>query len=327
MSKSKLSVAMCTYNGARFLPEQLESIASQTRLPDELVVCDDGSADESAEIIRRFAKNAPFPVRLELNEKNLGATKNFEKAIGLCQGDLISLADQDDVWKPQKLAVVEKTLEEHAGAGYVFSDAGLIDEAGKLAGPRLWKSDRSRWLAVRSFSGGKQVAALIRRNPCTGATMAFRSTLKGVLLPISSYFVHDYWIALLASCVGAYGVPILEPLIQYRQHRGQQIGARRMSILDKVRWVRRAGPCEYSNRTQGYVDLRERLLALAAEGRLYPTAHMVLVQEKSLHLSRRAAAHSARGTAKLERVFSELITGRYARYSNSWVSVVEDLCF
>jgi glycosyltransferase involved in cell wall biosynthesis len=322
-----VSVALCTYNGARFLREQLESIAAQTRLPDELVVCDDGSADESVEIVRSFAKNAPFPVRLELNEKNLGATKNFEKAIGLCEGDIIALSDQDDVWKPQKLAVLEKTLEEHPGAGYVFSDAELIDEAGILAGPRLWKSDRSRWLAVRSYSGGKQVAALIRRNPCTGATMAFRSTLKGVLLPISSYFVHDYWIALLASCVGAYGVPILEPLIQYRQHQGQQIGALRMSILDKVRWVRRVGPSEFSNRTRGYVDLRERLLGLTAEGRLYATSHMVLVQEKSLHLSRRAAAHSARGPAKLRKVLSEVFSGRYARYSNSWASVVEDLCF
>src|SRR4029077_8380451 len=117
MNKPRLSIAMCTYNGARFLPEQLESIAAQTRLPDELVVCDDGSADESAEIVRNFGKNAPFPVRLELNEKNLGATKNFEKAIGLCQGDLISLADQDDVWKPQKLSKLWLVFQENPGAG------------------------------------------------------------------------------------------------------------------------------------------------------------------------------------------------------------------
>src|SRR5216683_3439034 len=114
---------MCTYNGARFLLHQLESIAAQTRLPNELVVCDDRSADESLEIVRSFAKRAPFPVRLEINEKNLGSTKNFEKAIGLCQGEIIALADQDDVWKPRKLAVLEKTLEEHPEAGYVFSDA------------------------------------------------------------------------------------------------------------------------------------------------------------------------------------------------------------
>src|SRR5258708_29962312 len=123
MNEQRISVAMCTYNGARFLAQQLESIVAQTRLPDELVVCDDVSADESPEIIRKFAKNAPFPVRLELNEKNLGSSKNFEKAIGLCRGGLIALADQDDVWKPQKLAVLETVLENHPEVGYAFSDA------------------------------------------------------------------------------------------------------------------------------------------------------------------------------------------------------------
>src|SRR6266567_6944512 len=110
MSKSRISVAMCTYNGARFLREQLESIAAQSRLPDELVVCDDGSTDETVETIKAFVGRAPFAVRLEINSKNLGSTKNFEKAIGLCEGEIIALADQDDVWKPQKLAVLEATL-------------------------------------------------------------------------------------------------------------------------------------------------------------------------------------------------------------------------
>src|SRR5713101_1538304 len=110
MNKMYLSVAMCTYYGARFLQEQLESIAAQTRLPDELVVCDDRSADGSVEIVRNFAKSAPFPVQLEINETNLGAIKNFEKAIGLCEGETIALADQDDIWKPQKLSRLSVAL-------------------------------------------------------------------------------------------------------------------------------------------------------------------------------------------------------------------------
>src|SRR3712207_5989304 len=98
-----LSVALCTYDGARYLPEQLESLARQRRLPDELVVCDDGSADDTVDVVRRFADRAPFAVRLSLNPQNLGFVKNFEQAIRLCRGDLIALADQDDVWHPQKL--------------------------------------------------------------------------------------------------------------------------------------------------------------------------------------------------------------------------------
>src|ERR1700704_2935070 len=116
MSELRIWVALCMYNGADFLSEQLESIAAQTRLPDELVVCDDGSSDDSTDIVRNFAKNASFPVRLEVNEKNLGSTKNFEKAIGLCNGDIISLADQDDVWKLHKLAVLEAALKNHPQA-------------------------------------------------------------------------------------------------------------------------------------------------------------------------------------------------------------------
>src|SRR6266704_3029265 len=110
MSKFQISIALCTYNGARFLPEQLESIAAQTRLPDEMVVCDDRSADETTDIIRTFAKNALFPVRLEINEQKLGSTKNFEKAIRLCHGEIIAPADQDDVWNPQKLSKLWRAL-------------------------------------------------------------------------------------------------------------------------------------------------------------------------------------------------------------------------
>jgi glycosyltransferase involved in cell wall biosynthesis len=327
MNKQRLSVAMCTYNGARFLREQLESIALQTRLPDELVVCDDGSADESVEIIRRFADHAPFPVRLEINEKNFGSIKNFEKAICLCEGHLIALADQDDVWGPHKLERLCCTLEENPTAGYAFSDAELINEAGQPLGSTLWESVRFRGSVLRNFCGTNQVAALLRRNATTGATMAFRSSLKRILMPMSPYFVHDYWISLLASCEGSYGVPIPERLIQYRQHSGQQIGARRRSILEKVEWARQVGPAEYDNRTQGYVDLRERLVAAGASGETFPANHLALLEEKIGHCTRRAAAHSSRATAKVRTVVSEMLSGRYARFSNSWKSIVEDLCF
>ncbi len=327
MNQQRISVAMCTYNGARFLPQQLESIAAQTRLPDELVVCDDGSADESAEIARNFAKNAPFPVRLEINEENLGSTKNFEKAIGLCRGEILAPADQDDLWRPEKLAVLETALNGHAEAGYVFSDAELIDECGAPTGRALWGSIRFRGAVLDRFSEGAQVAPLLRRNAVTGATMAFRSDLKSILLPMSPHFVHDYWIALLASCLGWLGVPIPEWLVQYRQHNGQQIGAMRSSILEKVRWARQVGQIQYSNRTQGYLDLRERLLLAVKNGWTCPANHMGLLEEKIVHCCKRAAVHSSRGPAKVSEVVSEVLTGRYERFSNSWVSVVEDLCF
>lgn len=96
MFATTISTAMCTYNGEKYLREQLESIARQTLLPNELVVCDDCSSDETVEIIQDFSRNAPFSVRLMINENNLGFAKNFEKAITLCSGEIIVLSDQDD---------------------------------------------------------------------------------------------------------------------------------------------------------------------------------------------------------------------------------------
>src|SRR6266481_8759069 len=140
MKRLPISVAMCTYNGGRFLAEQLESIAVQTRLPDELVVCDDRSTDESVEIVRNFARHAPFPVQLEINEENLGSTKNFEKAISLCQGEIVALADQDDVWYRHKLDWIEKAFARSSAPVAAFSDADLIDNDSRSLDARLWSS-------------------------------------------------------------------------------------------------------------------------------------------------------------------------------------------
>src|SRR5262245_48111587 len=117
------SVAMCTYNGSRYLSAQLDSIGTQTRPPDELMICDDGSVDDTVQLIEKFADSAPFVVRLEVNSANLGSTKNFEKAIQRCKGDLIALADQDDVWLPRKLELLEAEFQRSPNVGLVFSDA------------------------------------------------------------------------------------------------------------------------------------------------------------------------------------------------------------
>ena len=125
----RLSIALCTYNGSAYLSEQLESLAAQTRTPDELVVCDDNSTDgRTVEMVRAFARNSPFAVRFSVNRKTLGPKKNFQRAIARCQGDVIFLCDQDDVWEPNKLARIEETLLAAPEAGFVFTDAEVVDE-------------------------------------------------------------------------------------------------------------------------------------------------------------------------------------------------------
>ena len=124
----RLSIAMCTYNGGSSLREQLTSVLTQGRLPDELVICDDGSTDCTVEIVREFQAAAPFEVQLIVNDKKLGSTKNFEKCIQLCKGDIIVLSDQDDSWQPDRLRLSEEVFLARPDAGAVFSDALIVDD-------------------------------------------------------------------------------------------------------------------------------------------------------------------------------------------------------
>ena len=117
MPAMRISVAMCTYNGANFLPAQLASISDQTRPPDEIIVCDDASNDETRALLERFARTSAIPVSLYFSDQNVGSVKNFERAIGLCTGDVIALSDQDDVWRADKLQLIENAFREHPAAG------------------------------------------------------------------------------------------------------------------------------------------------------------------------------------------------------------------
>ncbi len=138
-----ISIAMATYNGERFIREQLDSLAAQTRLPDELVITDDGSTDRTLEIIGDFARDAPFPVRVYRNDRNLGYTRNFFRAAGLCTGQWIAYCDQDDVWLPGKLETVERNMEGQAVMLIVHS-AEIVDKSLASTGVRYPNFRRRR---------------------------------------------------------------------------------------------------------------------------------------------------------------------------------------
>lgn len=125
---TRVSVALASYNGAAYIEEQLDSLARQERLPDELIVCDDGSSDQTVALTRGFASRAPFPVRIEQNPVRLGIAKNFEKALSLCTGDLMFLADQDDVWLPSKIRMMQRALETNTDVLVGLNDAEIVDD-------------------------------------------------------------------------------------------------------------------------------------------------------------------------------------------------------
>jgi glycosyltransferase involved in cell wall biosynthesis len=220
--RTRISVAMCTYNGDRFLSAQLASIAQQTRLPDELVMCDDRSTDQTLSIVRAFADSVSFPVKIFVNEQNLGFAANFEAAIRRCSGELIALSDQDDVWYPQRLERSEQELVAHPEAGVVFSDGDLIDEQDQPLGQTLWQRlgfDAERRHALM-FG---QLVVLAKHRFVTGATMMFRANLRAHCLPVGQGWIHDEWIVMTAAAFAGLR-PIEEPLIRYRVHGTQQVG-------------------------------------------------------------------------------------------------------
>ncbi len=217
-----ISIALTTYNGEKYLPAQLDSLARQTRLPAELVVSDDASADGTKAMILDFAKRAPFPVHFNENERRLGYRDNFMRAVGFCRSDLIAFCDQDDIWDLHKLAAMERVFDE-PDVYLAFHNAIVITRHGKAYG---------RFYKARS---GIEVSAPLGRNPwivAPGFTQMFRRDLtRFSFLHAASVDVdwpgktlpHDRWFYFLASVFGRIAF-LGEPLARYRQHGKNTFG-------------------------------------------------------------------------------------------------------
>jgi glycosyltransferase involved in cell wall biosynthesis len=318
---NRISVAMCTYNGAAYLAEQLASIAGQTQLPDELVICDDRSTDATAEIVHRFAASAPFEVHFEVNKQNLGSRANFAKAIQACRADWILLADQDDVWMPRKVQTLAGEAAGRTDVGFLFSDAVVVDSSRRSLGYTLWNSLRFSKSEQRRMNAGDAFELLLRRNVVTGATMMFRAEHRDWLLPIDGHWVHDGWIALLIAAVAGV-VAVGEPLIEYRQHPNQQIGATKRTIQEDYRRVRSRSAEHFEAIAADYAAARARLMKFRRLLR-HPQSS-VWLDEKIEHFRAKAQMRTS-SQPRVPAVLRELLRFHYLRYSTGWRSLAQDL--
>lgn len=221
----KTSVAMCTYNGEKFIKAQLESILNQTVPLSEIIICDDGSNDKTIQIIQQFQLVNP-KIILHINKINLGSNKNFEKSISFCSGDFIFLSDQDDIWRNDK---VEKTLaifNQNPRAEGVFSNANLIDDKGNVIFENIsiwdfflfYESKMSKPINLFDF-------LISNGNFLTGATLCIRKEVKDFCFPFQTAkkFLHDEWFALILSKRQTLYYTT-EKLLFYRLHNSQQLG-------------------------------------------------------------------------------------------------------
>ena len=311
MSAPRVSVALATYNGARFLPAQLASIAAQSHRPDEIVVGDDGSQDATEEVLARFERDSGITVRFARNVERLGSSANFGAVLLRCQGDVVFLCDQDDVWAPHKVATCLASLAARPDAAFVFSNAGLIDEDGAALRGSLWDRvffDRTQQAA---FAAGGALEILLKTNTVTGATMAVRRAALAAALPVPPGWVHDGWLAFVLALDHA-ALPIDERLMDYRVHASQQIGVIGWSPAALLGLVRKQDALFYRREAANFRVLAEHIAA-RAEHPVGPPMAMTGASSKAAFLERRAAGREGL-LACLGGVMASLAAGDYRRY-------------
>lgn len=322
------SIALCTYNGGRFLREQLQSILDQSHQPFELIACDDGSTDETIRILQDYAASSPFPFHILRNETNLGSTANFEQAILNCQGDVIVLCDQDDRWHVNKLLRLHSVFTKACDTALVFSDAMIVDAKGQLLDCQLWPTAGFHERLQATFRKRSPLDVLLKQNVVTGATMAFETRWRDRVLPIPENWVHDAWIALVIAMAGGHIELLSEPLIDYRQHPGQQIGVPLnsrggvLNLWQQLMFARQLTAVNFETQCQQFSVAAAKAKELC--GREHPIPQ--IIAEKMHHLRLRAEIKRQPWRNTLLAI-RDLVCGRYHRYSLGCGSFLLDVSY
>lgn len=321
-----VSVALCTYNGERFVAEQVRSILHQTRMPAQVVVSDDASTDATVRIVKdvfaRFGaeRGGAAPVLTVLrNDHALGVTANFQQACLACTGDLIALSDQDDLWAPDRL---ERMVAQFASAPeltLVHSDARLVDDSGSPLGGSLAEAIGFSSAEQQKIHSGRALEVLLRRNVVTGATTVFRRGLLESAAPFPEAWVHDEWLAMAAVITGRMDF-LPAQLTDYRQHGSNQIGAAKPTLGDKVSRVRtpraernsrllaRAKALE--TRLAELDGVSDRVRALAAKKRHHEEVRSALPDNRLLRVAP---------------VLWHALSGDYSRFGRARYDILRDL--
>ena len=231
----KISVAFIVYNGARYMREQLDSIVVQTHKVQEIIVCDDASSDNTKEILEEYKNKHPNLFFIHYNTQNLGPTKNIEKAIQACTGDITLLVDQDDYWEAHKVATIIKWFEQNPTMNGLFTNGSLMNSKDELDNKyALWDVMSFPYNKIKNNNGLNDNLKLYINtveNTVTGATLAIRNNLPFLKKPFPKikHLVHDRWLAMNLAENNSLGI-LNEKLICYRIHSEQAIGGKTKNI-------------------------------------------------------------------------------------------------
>lgn len=226
-----VDILLATYNGERFLKEQLDSIFNQSYSHFQLFVSDDGSTDGTLKIIRSYQSQYPDKIFFMINEHKQGVLNNFWKLIHSSKSDYVMFADQDDVWLPDKIKLtLQKMLQQNQTIPLlVHTDLQVVNEDLKELSPSFWK------FAKLDPLNGKNLSRLLVQNVVTGCTcMVNRELIRYLSKEPPEAMMHDWWMALVAASFGElFTIP--ETTILYRQHRQNILGVNKFTLLTALK--------------------------------------------------------------------------------------------
>ena len=311
----KISVVMAACCGERFIAEQITSLFAQTLVPDEIIICDDSPDEKTAFAVKPFAEKYPGVIRYEKNPVRLGVSANFEKGITLATGDVILLADQDDVWLPGKIEKLSGVIGD--GCLGAFCDSMLTDETLTPLGVTHRQTrgfSRREMKKILNGTAGEFENTALKRFPAAGHNMAFSAALRDKLLPFPELAeCHDTWIGYTVMLHSRWAV-LDENLTLFRQHSANTSKAGRYSALEQAKLS------AARNAARWYGELFTELLNRA--------------ENAPLKYHQRQAYSVERGKLAEQGFFKRfffavqnLLNGNYFRFGRGCFTAVQDLFF
>lgn len=274
---STVAIVMATYNGERYVGEQIESILKSSYQDFELFIFDDCSKDNTMSILYGYEEQNPSKIHVFRNEENLGLTINFLRAVRNTTMDYIMFCDQDDVWKPNKIGITLKRMRHMEAQNgkekpiAVFTDAVVVDKELQVL--------QNSYSSSHNLNPRKtDLSHILMENKLIGCTVMLNAALRKVLqsnpLPTKARY-HDWWVALIAASMGKIGY-VNEGTLLYRQHGGNIVGGD-----DFASYVK--------NRLSSLHDQKEALRSLYRQAEEFETIYQELLSEESSLIIKRFA--------------------------------------